>query len=65
MEGTSKARFYINGTEVGRITTNIPSGTSRTTAAGFGLIKSAGTTARTMTVDQTRLAVDLTSARSP
>lgn len=63
MEGTSKARFYINGTEVGRITTNIPSGTSRLTQTGFHILKSAGTTSRYLYVDQTRLAVDLTTAR--
>lgn len=65
MEGTTKARFYINGTEVGRITTNIPSGNSRASQAAFQILKSAGTTARYLYVDQTRLAMDLTSARSP
>lgn len=65
MDGSTKAHFWINGTEVGRITTNIPTGTARQTGAGVQIFKSAGTTTRMLYVDQTRIAVDLTSARSP
>ena len=65
MEGTSKARFWINSTEVGRITTNIPNGATRQSGAGFSIIKSVGSAARTVNVDQTRLDATLTSVRSP
>jgi hypothetical protein len=64
LEGTTKARFYINNVEVGRITTNIPSTTSRLTGSGFQIRKSAGTTARTADTDFTRLAYTMSSARS-
>lgn len=46
--GTS-VDFFINGTNVGTITTNIPTGTAFGT--GTKIIKSAGTTARTVIVD--------------
>lgn len=63
-ENDDKCRFYINDVEVGRITTNIPGGSlARSTAAGFSIIKSAGSTARTMDTDFTRLAMDLAAAR--
>lgn len=63
MEGTTKARFYINDVEVGRIITNIPSGSTRATGAGFTLRKSAGTVARTMNIDFTKLVIEPTAAR--
>jgi hypothetical protein len=64
VENDDKCRFYINDVEVGRITTNIPGGSlARHTAAGFAIVKSAGTTARTMDTDFTRLSMDLASAR--
>lgn len=65
MEGTTKARFYINNIEVGRITTNIPSGTTRAAGVYNMLLKTVGTTARLFQIDWIRVAVDLTSARSP
>lgn len=64
MEGTSKARFYLGDTEVGRITTNIPSGTTRASGANVLIVKSAGTTERSMDLDQIRVAVDLTTPRT-
>jgi hypothetical protein len=57
-DNDDKCRFYINDVEVGRITTNVPGGTSRLVAAGFTLRKSAGTTARTMDTDYTKLSMD-------
>jgi hypothetical protein len=64
MDGDTKAHFWIDGVEVGRITTNIPTGTSELTGAGIALQKSAGTTERVLYLDQTKLAVDLTTPRS-
>ncbi len=60
--GTS-VTFYINGTSVGTQTTNIPTGTTR--ALGFGalLIKSVGTTARTVDFDYMDTEQDYSSAR--
>lgn len=65
MTGTTRAEFYVNSTKVCNINTNIPSGASRLTGAVFGIFKSNGTTARTMAADRTRVAVDLTAARTP
>lgn len=65
MTGTTRAEFFFDGTKVCDINTNIPSGITRATGAGFQILKNVGTTARTIEMDQTRLAVDLTSARSP
>lgn len=48
--GTS-ATFYINGTSVGTVSSNIPTASSRETAIGASIIKSAGTTARTLLMD--------------
>lgn len=65
MEGTTKARFFINGTEVGRITTNIPSGNTRATQTAFQVKKHVGTANSYIYVDQTVLDVTLNSVRSP
>lgn len=48
--GTS-AEFFINGTSVGTVASNIPTAASRETAVGFSIIKSVGTTARTLLLD--------------
>lgn len=48
--GTS-AEFFINGSSVGTITTNIPTGAGRETALFFDIVKTAGTTARQLDVD--------------
>lgn len=55
--------FYVNGTSVATHTTNIPTGTSRVTGFGYLLIKSIGTTARTMDVDYIFCEQDLTTNR--
>lgn len=47
----TEAKFWINGTLVATITTNIPSGAGRTTGIVCGLAKTAGTTARTLIMD--------------
>lgn len=48
--GTS-AEFFINGTSVGTVTSNIPTASGRETSIGASIIKSAGTTARTLLMD--------------
>lgn len=48
--GTS-VTFYVNGTACGTITTNIPTAAGRQTGWGHGIIKSAGTTSRSLDVD--------------
>lgn len=60
--GTS-VTFYIDGTAVATHTANIPTGTAR--ALGFGtlIIKSVGTTARTVDFDYVNVVADLTTAR--
>jgi len=65
MTGTTRAEFFVNGTKRCNITTNIPSGALRLTGVVHGIFKIAGNVARTVSVDRTRLAVDLTAARSP
>jgi hypothetical protein len=61
----SLSTFYVNGTQVGTISSNVPTGHARGTNAGFQILKSAGTADRYLYLDQTRLAVDLSAARSP
>lgn len=47
----TEAKFWINGTLVATITTNIPSGAGRTTGIVCGLAKTSGTTASTCIID--------------
>lgn len=49
--GGTTATYYINNSLVATITTNIPTASGRDTGVGFWLIKSAGTTARTILLD--------------
>jgi hypothetical protein len=65
--GTS-ASFYVNGTELtgssaSPITTNIPTGAGRETSIMHHIIKSAGTTNRTMEFDYIAMQCDLTTRR--
>jgi hypothetical protein len=60
--GTS-ATFYINGTNVGTIATNIPTGTARALGFGHLMIKSVGTTARTMDIDYMKAEQSFTTSR--
>jgi len=55
--------FYINDVNVGTHTTNIPSGSSRTTTSGVYIQKSAGTTARTADIDYLYLKAKFTTPR--
>lgn len=65
MTGATRAEFFVNGTKRCNISTNIPSGISRLTGVVHGIFKIAGNTPRSVSVDRTRVAVDLTTARSP
>jgi hypothetical protein len=58
--GTS-VEYFINGTSVGVLTTNIP--TTRVTGNVFSTVKAAGTTARTIDIDWVWLHIDLTTSR--
>jgi hypothetical protein len=61
--GTS-VDFSVDGSSIGAITTNIPTGSGRETGfAPAAMLKSAGTTARTADIDYTWLKIDLTTAR--
>jgi hypothetical protein len=70
MTGTTRAEFFVDSggglTKRCDINTHIPSGSTRLTGAGVALQKTTGTTnSRTVNSDWARVAVDLTSARSP
>lgn len=65
MTGTTRAEFYVNGVKSCNINTNIPSGSSRLTGIVHGIFKAVGNVARSVSVDRTRVSVDLTAARSP
>ena len=60
--GTSVG-FYINGTLVATHTTNIPTGTTRAVGFGSQMLKSIGTTARTMDIDYIESQIQFTTAR--
>lgn len=60
--GTS-AVFYIDNVAVGTHTTNIPTGSSRRFGNGVQLLKSAGTTARTLDVDYLYMKTKFTTPR--
>lgn len=52
-------------TKIGNINTNMPTATTAPMGCGISIIKNAGTTSRAVHIDQTRLAVDFTSTRTP
>jgi hypothetical protein len=60
--GTSVA-FFVDGVQVATHTANIPTGTARAFGAGWLLIKSLGTTARTVDADYLLVEHDLTTPR--
>lgn len=62
-DDATAAAFYINDVLVRTNILNIPSGAGRNTAAIFNIIKSAGTTGRTLQVDWAWLHFDLTVSR--
>lgn len=49
--GTDNAKFYINGTLVATITTNLPAGFTNAYQGSLSITKTAGTESRTMLVD--------------
>lgn len=55
--------FYVDGTLAGTSTTNIPTSAGRETGIRIGIVKSVGTTARTVTLDYIWLSQLLTNAR--
>ena len=55
--------FYINGTSVATHTANIPTGTTRAVGFGSQILKSVGTTARTVDVDYLQCEIDFTTSR--
>lgn len=59
----TRAEFFINGTNVAVHTGNIPSGSGRELGFGWGLIKSAGTTARTVDIDYLTTQLTFTTIR--
>lgn len=63
VNSSTSAEFFINGVSLGTITTNIPNGASRDTGFGILIIKSAGTTARTIDCDYINVKHTFTSPR--
>lgn len=59
----NRADFFIDGVNVGNSTANIPTGSGRELGFGWGMIKSIGTTARTMDVDYLMAQAELTTAK--
>lgn len=60
--GTSVG-FYINGTLVATHTANIPTGTARALGFGSQILKSVGTTARTVDIDYLQAEMEFTTPR--
>jgi hypothetical protein len=60
--GTS-VEFFHNNSSLGTHTTNIPTGTARVMGLGYLLIKSIGTTARTVDFDYVAYEFDMDTAR--
>lgn len=58
----AEAKFYVNGTLVATLDTNMP---SHSLAGSINIIKSAGTTNRSLAVDYARLRYVYRSARTP
>lgn len=64
ISATLTAQFFINDVQVGgNITTNIPNTSSRLTGYGNSIVKSAGTTSRTLVVDYTEISGYFASKR--
>jgi hypothetical protein len=57
------ATYYVDGTSVGTVSGNIPTGSTRTCSPSFGITKSVGTTARLVQADYFWLWHKLTTAR--
>jgi hypothetical protein len=52
LTGVTSAEFLINGISVGTVSTNIPSGTTHDVGLSCHIVKSVGTTSRSMLVDK-------------
>jgi SO2946-like, C-terminal domain len=52
LTGVTSAEFLINGISVGTVSTNIPTGTGHELGLSMHIVKSVGTTARTVLVDK-------------
>lgn len=61
--GGTSCEWFVNGSSVGTVTTNIPTGSARVTGMGSMLLKSVGTTARTVDFDYFLTVIDFTTAR--
>ena len=59
--GGTSIEFFINGTTAGTITTDIPTGTGRGTAAAILIVKSVGTTGRSVDADYALIYQKLTT----
>lgn len=59
----SSAGYYVNGSSVSTITTNIPTGAGRETGVGCSITNTAGTTAHTIDVDYLAFVQQFTTAR--
>lgn len=59
----TRADFFVNGTNIGNVTTNIPTASGRELGFGWGMIKSVGTTARTVDVDYLLAQNEYTTAK--
>lgn len=59
----SSAEFFVNGASVGTAGSNIPTGAGRQTGPRFAIQKSAGTTARTLSIDYAKIGFKPTSVR--
>lgn len=59
----SSATYYVNGTSIGSVSTNLPSGAARHTGQMCGIIKSAGSTARSYDLDYVYTRQDFSTLR--
>jgi hypothetical protein len=59
----TQADFYVGGALLGSHTTNLPTGAGRETGFGFHIIKTAGTTARTLECDRAMWRISLSTPR--
>jgi hypothetical protein len=60
---STSADFYVNGTLKCTVSTNIPNGAGRTTSWNVDIVKSLGTTARTMDIDYVEINAQLGTSR--
>ena len=59
----TSVEYFINDVSVGTNTTNIPTTTGRECGVVLSILKSAGTTSRTLSVDWTWVHIGLTTSR--